>query len=165
MDNVLRDYFAAEFASHPVNATALGLHDGDARMDAVSARFHAGEVARLHATLSQFAALDSTKLTGAQRNDRDILAGEIGGELLEEEHVQQWRHNPDIYVSLATNGPYTLIARDFAPAATRMRAAISREQAIPGILAAARQESDRHAARIYRYRAGGRAGRGGFPRP
>ncbi len=138
-DDIVRAYFAAEFAAHPVNATALGLHDGDARMDAVSADFHAGEVVRLHATLTQLGAVDVSRLTQSQRNDRDVLAGEIGGELLEEEHVQQWRHNPDIYVSLATNGPYTLIARDFAPAATRLRAAIAREQAIPAILAAARQ--------------------------
>ena len=138
-DEVVRAYFDAEFTRHPVNATALGLHDGDARMDAVTSAFHAGEVTRLHGTLAQLAALDSAKLTPVERNDRDILTGEIGGELLEEEHVQQWRHNPDVYVSLATNGPYTLIARNFAPAATRMNAAISREQAIPGILAAARQ--------------------------
>ena len=94
---------------------------------------------RLHGTLAQLAALDGAKLTQGQRNDRDVLTGEIGGELLEEEHVQQWRHNPDVYVSLATNGPYTLIARDFAPVATRMHAAIAREQAIPAILAAARR--------------------------
>jgi uncharacterized protein (DUF885 family) len=53
--------------------------------------------------------------------------------------VQQWRHNPDVYVSLVTNGPYSLIARDFAPLADRMRDAIAREAAIPSILTAARQ--------------------------
>lgn len=137
-DDVVRAYFAGEFAAHPVNATALGLHDGDARMDAVSAKFHADEAMRLHTVLTQLGAVDVSPLTASQRNDREILVGEVGGELLEEEHVQQWRHNPDIYVSLVTNGPYTLIARDFAPAATRMRAAIAREQAIPAILAAAR---------------------------
>ena len=138
-DDVVRGYFASEFANHPVNATALGLHEGDAKMDAVSAAFHEGEVTRLHGTLAQLAALDGASLSQAQRNDRDILAGEIGGELLEEEHVQQWRHNPDVYVSLATNGPYTLIARDFAPAETRLRAAIARERAIPGLLQAGRR--------------------------
>jgi uncharacterized protein (DUF885 family) len=138
-DTVVKTYFDAESLSHPVNATALGLHDGDARMDAVSPAFHAAEIRRLHATLAQLAGVDSAKLTQAERNDREILTAEIGGELLEEEHVQQWRHNPDIYVSLVTSGPYTLIARDFAPAPVRLRDAIAREAAIPGIFAAAKQ--------------------------
>jgi uncharacterized protein (DUF885 family) len=138
-DATVKNWFDAEAVSHPVNATALGLHDGDARMDAVSPSFHAAEVKRLHATLAALAAIDASKLTRAQRDDRDVLAAEIGGELLEEEHVQQWRHNPDVYVSLVTNGPYTLIARDFAPAPVRMRAAIAREAAIPGIFAAAKK--------------------------
>ena len=138
-DAIVKAYIDAEAASHPVNATALGLHDGDSRMDAVSPAFHAAEVKRLHATLTQLAAVDAASLTAAQRNDRDILTAEIGGELLEEEHVQQWRHNPDVYVSLVTNGPYSLIAREFAPATTRLRAAIAREAAIPAIFAAAKQ--------------------------
>jgi uncharacterized protein (DUF885 family) len=138
-DSVVKNWFDAEAASHPVNATALGLHDGDARMDAVSPAFHAAEVKRLHATLAALAALDVSRLSRAQRDDRDVLTAEIGGELLEEEHVQQWRHNPDVYVSLITSGPYTLIARDFAPAPVRLRAAIAREAAIPGIFAAAKK--------------------------
>ena len=138
-DAIVRGYIDAEAISHPVNATALGLHQGDARMDAVSAEFHASEVRRLHRTLADLAALDAEKLSAAQRDDREILQAEIGGELLEEEHAQQWRHNPDVYVSLVTNGPYSLIARDFAPAADRMRDAIAREAAIPAIFAAAKQ--------------------------
>jgi uncharacterized protein (DUF885 family) len=138
-DAIVRDYIAAEAASHPVNATALGLHAGDGRMDAVTPAFHAAEVARLHGTLAKLAAVDATTLTKAQRDDRDVLTAEIGGELLEEEHVQQWRHNPDVYVTLATNGPYSLIARDFAPAAERLRNATARETAIPGIFDAAKQ--------------------------
>jgi uncharacterized protein (DUF885 family) len=138
-DSIVRGYIDAEAASHPVAATALGLHQGDARMDATTAGFHAAEVARLHATLAALDALDGRKLSAGQRDDRDVLRGEIGGELLEEEHVQQWRHNPDTYVSLVTNGPYTLIARNFAPAADRMRDAIAREAAIPAIFASAKQ--------------------------
>jgi uncharacterized protein (DUF885 family) len=136
---IVQGWVDAEAASHPVAATALGLHQGDARMDAVSPAFHASEIQRLHATLTQLAALKAASLTAAQRDDREILAAEIGGELLEEEHVQQWRHNPDTYVSLVTNGPYSLIARNFAPAAARLRDAIAREAAIPAIFAAARQ--------------------------
>jgi uncharacterized protein (DUF885 family) len=138
-DATVKAYIDAEALSHPVNATSLGLHAGDAQMDAVSPAFHAAEVKRLHATLASLAAVDTSKLSRPQLDDREILTAEIGGELLEEEHVQQWRHNPDTYVGLVTNGPYSLIARNFAPASVRLQAAIARETAIPAIFAAAKE--------------------------
>jgi uncharacterized protein (DUF885 family) len=136
---VVKAYFAGEEAASPVNATALGLHAGDARMDSVAPAFYASEIKRLHATLAQLAAIPAAALTRPQADDRDILTAEIGGELLQLEHIQGWKHNPDMYVSLATQGPYTLIARDFAPLAQRLRDATARERAIPGIFAAAKR--------------------------
>jgi uncharacterized protein (DUF885 family) len=77
-------------------------------------------------------------MTPVQRDDRDVLAAEISGQLLEEERIQQWRHNPDTYVALATQGAYTLIERNFAPLAQRMQAVIAREQQIPNLLKTAK---------------------------
>jgi uncharacterized protein (DUF885 family) len=137
-DTVVKTYADQDAAMHPVGATSLGLHAGDALLDDQSARAHATEVSHLHATLSQLAQVDASKLTPSQRNDRDILVAEIGGQLLEEERVQQWRHNPDTYVSLATNGSYTLIERNFAPLTQRMQGVIARERQIPAMLATAK---------------------------
>jgi hypothetical protein len=138
-DRAVKTYFDQGLALDPVGATSLGVHDGDARLDDQSPAAHALEVKHLHATLAQLAAVDVSNLTPAQRNDRDILTAEIGGQLLEEEHVQQWRHNPDIYVGLATNGSYTLIERDFAPLAKRLQSVIAREKQIPALFAAAKK--------------------------
>jgi len=138
LDSIVRAYIDSEAAAYPVNATASGLHAGDALLDDTSPAAHRAEVARLHASLVQLAHLDSAHLTQPQRDDRDILAAEIGGELLEEEHVQNWRHSPDAYVGLATSAPYTLIARDFAPVSQRMRALIARERQLPHLFASAK---------------------------
>ena len=132
-DAIVKTYIDQDATTHPVGATSSGLHAGDAVMDDQSARAHAGEAFRLHATLDQLRLVDTHKLTPRQVDDRDILAAEIGGQLLEEERVQQWRHNPDTYVSLATQGAYTLIERDFAPLAKRMQSVIAREQQIPAL--------------------------------
>jgi uncharacterized protein (DUF885 family) len=137
-DAAVKTYFDQDAAMHPVAATSLGLHAGDALLDDQSARAHATEAQHLHATLNQLAAVDTTKLTASERNDRDILVAAIGGQLLEEERVQQWRHNPDTYVALATNGSYTLIERDFAPLPQRLQSVIARERQIPALFAAAK---------------------------
>jgi uncharacterized protein (DUF885 family) len=137
-DAIVKTYFDQDAAMHPVGATSLGLHAGDAVLDDQSTQAHATEAAHLHATLAQLASLDAARLTPRQRNDRDILTAEIGGQLLEEERVQQWRHNPDVYVSESTNGAYTLIERDFAPLPQRLQSVIAREKQIPALFAAAK---------------------------
>jgi uncharacterized protein (DUF885 family) len=138
LDDVVKTYIDQDATTHPVSATSAGLHQGDTLLDDQSARAHQGEAFRLHSTLDQLRVLDAAKLTPRERDDRDILAAEISGQLLEEERVQQWRHNPDTYVALATQGAYTLIERNFAPLQTRMQAVIAREQQIPTLFKTAK---------------------------
>lgn len=135
---IAQSWFDQDVAMHPVGATSTGIHSGDAKLDDQSAQAHALEARQLHATLDALSKLDAAALPPRARDDRDILAAQIGGQLLEEERVQQWRHNPDIYVSLATNAPYTLIERNFAPIADRLRDTIARERQIPGLFATAK---------------------------
>jgi uncharacterized protein (DUF885 family) len=139
LEAIEQTYIDQDAAAYPVGATASGLHEGDKLIDDVSPAAHSAEIARLHATLDQLAHLDAKKLTDRQRDDREILAAEIGGQLLEEEHVRNWRKNPDVYVGLATQAAYTLIARDFAPARQRLEAVVARERQIPKLFAAAKQ--------------------------
>jgi uncharacterized protein (DUF885 family) len=132
-------YFAGEYAAFPTEATAEGLHAGDARLDDMSATAHQADAARLHAILARLAAIPAASLTPLERDDRDVLAGQIGGALLELETVQQWRHNPATYVDLATNAVYELIERDFAPLPVRLADVVARERQLPAMLGEARK--------------------------
>jgi uncharacterized protein (DUF885 family) len=138
-NSIVKTWFDQSVELSPVYATALGLHAGDGKLDDVSAAAIAKQEAELHATLNDLAKVDASKLTPMQRDDRDILTAAIGGQLLEDEHVQQWRHNPDTYVGLATTAAYSLIERNFAPAPDRMRAVIARERQMPAMFAVAQK--------------------------
>ena len=139
-DAIVENYFNKTLAMDPVGSTSLGIHDGDAKLDDESPAAHAALVKVLHKTLADLARVDPKTLKlQTLRDDREILIAEIGGQLLEEENVQQWRHNPDVYVGLATNGSYTLIERDFAPLATRLKAVVAREKQIPALFAVAKK--------------------------
>ena len=50
-----------------------------------------------------------------------------------------WKKDPDVYVSDLSYGIFLLMRRNFAPAAERLQSVIAREQAIPRMLEAARQ--------------------------
>ncbi len=98
---------------------------------------HADAAAWLHATLDKLRAIDPAGLAPLDRDDRDMLMAAIDGDLLEEESIQGWRHDPDTYVSLASGALFSLIERDFAPLPERLRSVIAREAAIPAMLATA----------------------------
>ena len=130
-------HYQADWAAAPVGATQLGLHAGDARLDDPSLAAIEVQDKRLHAERDGLAALDPASLTPHERDDREVLMAGIGRELLENERIQPFRHDPDSYISLATNAVYVLIDRNFAPLPDRLRAVIAREQAIPAMLALA----------------------------
>ena len=136
-DELVKAYYADDFRAHPATATVSGLHDYDGKLDDVSPSAHAAEVKRLKAALAGFTAIDPATLSASDRDDREVLIGEIKGKLLDEERIQNWRRNPNEYVQLATEAVFALIQRDFAPLPERMRSAIGRERQIPAMLATA----------------------------
>jgi uncharacterized protein (DUF885 family) len=137
--SLVKEYFDGTWRASPSTATSTGLHDWDSQLDDVSAAAHARETARLSSVMTRLRGLDVMKLSASDRNDRDILVAEIDRQLLEQQTIQGWRHNPGSYVDLLTSAIYSLIERDFAPLPDRMRSVIARENLVPGLLAEARK--------------------------
>jgi uncharacterized protein (DUF885 family) len=135
---IANTYFADGFRESPSNATPTGVHDFDAQLDDLSAGAYARHLAREAHVLAQLRALDGSQLSPEVAIDRTILENQILDDELLTGELQQWRHNPDLYVGVASNGVYTLIERSFAPPAVRLRDAIARENAIPRLFAQAR---------------------------
>ena len=140
LDDLSRAHYRADWAAGPVAATGLGVHDGDPRLDDVSAGAIAAQAARLHRERDALRRLDLSGLSQHDRDDALVLGAQIDRELIEDERVQPTAHDPDFYVSLATNAAYSLIDRDYAPLPDRMRAVIAREQAVPAMLRLARSQ-------------------------
>src|SRR5208282_6912282 len=64
-----------------------------------------------------------------------MLINSIKGKLLDIETIRNWQKDPDVYVRSATSAVFTLVHRDFAPLADRLRSVIARERQIPMLLA------------------------------
>ena len=138
-NTIVQDYFNAQWKAHPASATTTGVHTYDAELDDVSAAGVAKEIARLKDTTAKLRAIDGTKLPATDRDDRDVLLGAIDGQLLQEETVQTWRHDPGNYVNLLTYAAFGLIERDFAPLPDRMKNIIARETRMSTMLAEAKK--------------------------
>ncbi|MBB3882351.1 DUF885 domain-containing protein [Acetobacter oeni] len=142
LDALEKAHFEADWTASPVTSTLLGIHNRDDLLDDLSAAAIATQTTRLHREREALAALDVSALPPRRQNDRDILVADINRELIENEQVQSFRHNPDTYISLATNALYSLIDRDFAPLPLRMKDVISRENQIPAMLATGEKQLD-----------------------
>jgi uncharacterized protein (DUF885 family) len=131
-------YFGENFRANPVGATATGVHAYDAQLGSYGAADYAAQVARDHRYLDQLTALDPASMSPRVGLDRRMLENALRDDLLLNETMQLWRHQPDGYVQTASGGVFALISRNFAPAATRLRAVIAREEQIPRLYAQAR---------------------------
>jgi len=133
-----KEYFGENFRANPVAATAAGLHDYDAQLGSYAAADYAAQIARDHRYLDRLAALDPAAMSPRGGLDRRMLENALRDDLLLNDTMQLWKHQPDGYVQTASGGVFVLISRSFAPRDVRLRAVIAREEQIPRLFAQAR---------------------------
>jgi uncharacterized protein (DUF885 family) len=132
------DYFDARFDYLPSQGTDAGFHEYDTKLEDRSRARIEARIAELKALLSRLQAFDRSKLSFDEAIDADALEGEIRGFLLDSETLRNWERNPMGYAFLAGGAADSLIKRDFAPAAERLRSLVAREKLMPAVYAAAR---------------------------
>jgi len=130
-------YFAESFAANPVNATFTGVHTYDAQLGNYGPQDYAAELVRDKRYLVQLAAIDPATLSPDVALDRTMLEMSLRDDLLLTGSMATWKHKPDNYVGIASGAVFSLMSRNFAPAAVRLRSAIARENQIPAMFAQA----------------------------
>jgi uncharacterized protein (DUF885 family) len=132
-----RRYIAEFAAAYPVTATGWGIHDHDHALGALDAAAIAARAEQVRGLLAEVEAMAGA-LRGPARHDHRLLDHALRAELLELEEVRSWQRNPMLYNDEIASGMATLIDREFAPLAERMRSMTARMDAIPAVVAAAR---------------------------
>jgi len=129
-------YFDSLFAFSPTQATALGFHQYDDRVDDLSADAVTRRIATLKLLLARLDSLRSAGITAQDSVDAAMLEGTIRSELQDKEVLQNWKHNPFGYVGVAGNTIDVLMKRNYAPAAQRLKSVTTRLHGIPPMFAA-----------------------------
>jgi uncharacterized protein (DUF885 family) len=130
----LRDFFTWYYATYPVNATFIGVHDHDHRLPDFS-EAAAGDTARAIESLrARFRNLPEEPLTEAQALDRRLAEGFLDAQRWECGSTHFHRGNPCVYTGEAVFGVLALFLRPSAPLRDRVEAAVVRMLAIPGLL-------------------------------
>ncbi len=122
----------------PLDATGAGLHDYDGRLPDYSPAAIAAGTRRLENCSARLEAIDPAALSARNRYDRQIILAGLHRDLFWRRDVRCYARNPMVYVPDVA----VFIQQNFAPPAERMKSVISIENALPGVLAAARANLD-----------------------
>ena len=134
------EYFDEVFFKYsPTQGTLDGLHRYDTQLEDYSRAGVNREIVALEAQEKRFAALRPSGLDLETRADRELVLGSIRSTLLTLETIRPWEKNPDSYSSGITESAFSLMERSFASPDDRLRSLIAREQRMPAVFQAARQ--------------------------
>ena len=137
-ENLADEYISDLVNFSPVSATVIGDHSADGEIDQVDADGRAEALALLKEYQAALGKLDHNEMSRANQVDAELLLHEIESSIWSIETLQEWAWNPLYYVNISGGAIYGLLARDFAPIATRLVSATSRLEQIPRFLEQAR---------------------------
>jgi uncharacterized protein (DUF885 family) len=133
---VAEEYIKGYLGAHPLEGTALGLHEYDGKITDYSRLALDAELSRLRRFDDRLAKFDPGKLSPRQSIDLRILQAAVKKDLFEMQDMSVFERNPMVYARAADVNVY--IKRNFAPLEDRVRSLVAIESQIPNILIAAR---------------------------
>jgi len=133
---VAEEYIKGYLGAHPLEGTALGLHEYDGKITDYSRLALDAELSRLRRFDDRLSKFDPAKLSPRQSIDLRILQAAVKKDLFEMQDMSVFERNPMVYARAADVNVY--IKRNFAPLEDRVRSLIAIESQIPNILIAAR---------------------------
>src|SRR5947199_493721 len=133
---VAEEYIKTYLAAHPLEGTALGIHEYDGKISDYSRLALDAELSRLRRFDDRLAKFDPGKLSSRQAIDLRILQAAVKKDLFKMQDMSVFERNPMIYARAGDVNVY--IKRNFAPLEDRVRSLVAIESQIPNILIAAR---------------------------
>ncbi len=139
LETFFRGYLDERFALHPTEATGLGDHRFDDKLDDLSptalekSLTHSKQArARLHKEI------DRAKLSPDERVNFDIFNHELEASIWLRENTQPFATNPRAYNEYISDSVFLILTQSRLPKETNVANAIGRMKQIPNVVAAAK---------------------------
>ncbi len=148
-EKIAKDYVEGYLSSNPEYATELGDHRFDGLLTDYSAETRNRLLTNAKQVREALKKFDNfSQLTGPNQIDVRILRDNIDNEIFELEELREAEWNPLVYNQSLANSLYLLVARDFAPPEQRIPNLRKRLEAIPRVIAQAK-ENLQHPPRVH----------------
>jgi len=143
--SLAEEFVYSSLALSPAGATGVGYHvhknaktGAELKLDEMLDDFSAAGIDQQHRFYTGYrdrlSKIDAQQLAPEDRADYDILQDQIALNLLELDEIQNYRHNPTVYVELIGNALFSPHILEYAPKNVRLRHIIARMEKIPAFL-------------------------------
>jgi len=140
LEAYFREFLEEGFRQRPTEATALGDHRFDDKLDDLSARARAGWVTHTRKALEDLPKrVEPEKLSPAGKIDFAILRDELVRDLWLAENTRRYEEDPRVYNGYINDSVYALLTQSTLPHQTNVANAVARMKQIPKVVAAARE--------------------------
>ena len=140
LEAFFQKYLDASLRAAPLEATQLGDHRFDARLDDLGGAAIAARRARLQRTLEALPqAVDYARLTRDGQIDYEIFEQDLKRSIWLFDNTHPFEEDPRVYGSYVSDSVYLLLAQSTLPKETDIANCLSRMEQIPRIVEAARQ--------------------------
>ncbi|MBV8655198.1 MAG: DUF885 family protein, partial [Candidatus Eremiobacteraeota bacterium] len=130
-----RRYTEWSLSTSPTSATDAGIHTYDTRLSDFSPQEQAAEMTQLRAFRDELAQLKPAEDAGRHDVvDYLLVRSDIEGDWWGRTVLKGLSRNPSIYEGECSNGIFSLVKKPFASDEVRVRDAIARLKACPGVL-------------------------------
>lgn len=135
------EFLDSYFRENPTHASGLGVDGYDDLLPDLSAAGFARREEHVDEWMTKFRAIADAELTPEERTDRDLIVSSLRGAQLTRDW-QVWRRQPRTYLEAGLSGVFGLFLHRLRPDAELAESAAKRMRAIPGVLAAAKENLD-----------------------
>ncbi len=142
-------YLDEQMKHKPLDATRLGNHDYDDRLDDLSAKALAADLDRSRAALADLPKkIDFKQLSRSAQIDFEILKHDLTRSVWLAENFKPFENDPLVYNEYISDSVYLLLTQSSLPKAANVKNAVSRMAFIPKVVAAAKANL-RNPPRVY----------------
>lgn len=135
---LVAEYLQDLHSRHPSLAAASGIHTWDAQLEDYGAVALASEISAIKGFQGRLEKIPPLELQMSDTFDYQILSSNMQARLLELEQIKSYERNPQVYNDVLSNGLLQLAMFEYAPADTRLRMVISKENLVPRLIDSAR---------------------------
>lgn len=140
-EDLASEYIENLLQMNPEQATNLGDHRFDGRLGDRSLEGVRKRMAINKEYLKRLAKISPESLSKQNHIDHKILRSNLERVIFQDEELRPYEWDPRVYN--VGGAIYDLVARDFAPLDVRMRSAMERLRAVPGLLEQAKKNLER----------------------
>jgi uncharacterized protein (DUF885 family) len=135
---LVAEYLQDLHSRHPMLAAASGIHAWDGQLEDYSSLALSAESNAIKAFQARLEKIPPLELRLSDTFDHQILASNMSARLLELEQIKSYERNPQVYNEPISTGLLQLAMFEYAPADSRLRHVIAKENLVPRLLDSAR---------------------------